>query len=260
MAGLWSLLLVDLMPDHLIQSSFNSGEWSPKLFARVDLAKYRSGAALLENFFVDYRGGASTRPGTKYVLQCFKAGTSTVRLITFQASFAVGYVLELGDQYIRFYSNGAPILESAIAITGITNVGGQANLQVVNTYTVGDWLFIHGVAGAIQLNGNYYIISARDANNIRLTDLFGNVITFASLSPWTAGGGVARVYTISSPYLASEVNGIKFAQNVGQMILCHPNHVPYSLVINSPASWTLAAITFGTTAATPAAPTLNATS
>ena len=73
----------------------------------------------LENFFVDYRGGASTRPGTKYVLQCFKAGTSTVRLITFQASFAVGYVLELGDQYIRFYSNGAPILESAIAITGI---------------------------------------------------------------------------------------------------------------------------------------------
>ena len=85
------------MPEQAIQSSFNSGEWSPKLFSRVDIAKYRSGAALLQNFFVDYRGGASTRPGTKYVLQCFKSATA-VRLIPFQASFSVGYVLEFGDK------------------------------------------------------------------------------------------------------------------------------------------------------------------
>ena len=38
------------MSDLTIQASLNSGEWSPKLFARVDLAKYKSGAALLENF------------------------------------------------------------------------------------------------------------------------------------------------------------------------------------------------------------------
>ena len=41
----------------VIQSSFNSGEWAPTLYARVDVAKYHSGAALLRNFFVDYRGG-----------------------------------------------------------------------------------------------------------------------------------------------------------------------------------------------------------
>ena len=104
------------MADVVIQSSFNSGEWSPKLYARVDLTKYRSGAALLENFFVDYRGGASTRPGTKYILQCFKSGTA-VRLIPFQASFAVGYVLEFGDHYIRFFFEGSPVLEAATTIT-----------------------------------------------------------------------------------------------------------------------------------------------
>src|SRR6266404_686821 len=167
-----------------MQFSFNSGEWAPALNARVDIAKYHSGAALLHNFFVDYRGGATASPGTKYILQT-KLSTAT-RLIPFQASLTVSYVLEFGHFYIRFYNNGAPVLESTKAITGITNSAGEANLQVVNTYTVGDWLFISGVGGATELKGNYYIISARDANNIRLTDLVGNTITFASLSPYTA--------------------------------------------------------------------------
>ena len=47
------------MGEIVAQASFNSGEWSPNLYARVDLQKYHSGAALLENFYVDYRGGAS---------------------------------------------------------------------------------------------------------------------------------------------------------------------------------------------------------
>ena len=75
------------MTEQIIQASFNAGEWSPKLYARVDLAKYRSGAALLQNFFVDYRGGASTRPGTRFITQCYNS-SAAVRLITFQASFA----------------------------------------------------------------------------------------------------------------------------------------------------------------------------
>ena len=33
------------------------------------LQSIKAGAALLENFFVDYRGGASTRTGTKYILK-----------------------------------------------------------------------------------------------------------------------------------------------------------------------------------------------
>jgi hypothetical protein len=50
---------------NVIQGSFAAGELSPSLFAHVDLAKYHTGAALLRNFFVDYRGGVSNRPGTK---------------------------------------------------------------------------------------------------------------------------------------------------------------------------------------------------
>src|SRR6266478_3709485 len=232
-----------------MQFSFNSGEWAPALNARVDIAKYHPGAALLRNFFVDYRGGATARPGTKYILKT-KANTET-RLIPFQASLTVSYVLEFGEGYIRFYNNGAPVLEAGLALTNITNVGGQANIVVANAYAPGDWILISGVGGATQLNGNYYIISAADPANIRLTDLVGNVITFASLSPYTAGGTTARVYTIASPYAAGELSLIKYVQNVDTMILCHPNHAPQQLILITATNWTLTPITFGTTITTP---------
>src|SRR6266705_5575079 len=106
------------MGQPVIQTSFAAGEWAPSLYARVDLAKYHSGAALLRNFVVDYRGGATARPGTKYVLQT--KSTSAVRLISFQASFTVSYILEFGNGYIRFHNNGAPVLEASKTITGIT--------------------------------------------------------------------------------------------------------------------------------------------
>src|SRR6266478_801569 len=108
-----------------MQFSFNSGEWAPALNARVDIAKYHSGAALLRNFFVDYRGGATARSGTKYIIQTKYA--TTTRLIPFQASFTVSYMLEFGEGYIRFINNGAPVLEAPTTLSGIT----KANPAVV---------------------------------------------------------------------------------------------------------------------------------
>lgn len=94
-----------------IQTSFAGGELSPQLYARVDLEKFQVGAALLRNFFVDYRGGAANRPGTRYIATQ-KDPSGTARLIPFVVSTLASYVLEFGDQYIRFYSDGA-VLESS---------------------------------------------------------------------------------------------------------------------------------------------------
>jgi hypothetical protein len=226
------------MSDIVIQASLNSGEWSPKLFARVDLAKYKSGAALLENFFVDYRGGASTRPGTRYILQCYKSATA-VRLIPFQASFSVGYVLEFGDQYIRFFFQGAPVIETATSIT--SDAAGNPTVFTDNAhgYTDNDWLFI---------NNKYYIVDNATTNTFTLTDLAGNVITG---SPFTLPINASRVYTIASPYLSADLRGIKFAQNVNELILCHPDYEPHVLTLVTSTNWTLLPITFGSTATAP---------
>ena len=240
------------MASPVIQTSFAAGEWAPQLNARVDLAKYHSAAALLRNFFVDYRGGASTRTGTKYILQA--KGPGAVRLIPFQASFTVSYVLEFGAGYIRFYTDGAVVLETAKAITagGIT----QANPALVNLtahgYSVGDWVFITGVVGMTQVNGRYFIVrTVPNANQFTLNDLFGTAVNSTAYTAYSSGGTVARVYTLPSPYTAAQLADIKFAQNVNLMILCHPDVVPQALTLISSASWTLVPIVFGSTIPAP---------
>src|SRR5882757_8531665 len=146
------------MTTPIIQTSFNSGEWSPALGARVDLTKYHTGATLLRNFFVDYRGGATTRPGTKYILRCYDS-SHQVRLISFQASFSVTYILEFGQNYIRFFNNGAPVLETAKVITGITQSATGTVTSVAHGLSNGNWVYITGVLGMLPVNGGYYIIS-----------------------------------------------------------------------------------------------------
>lgn len=237
------------MAQPVIQTSFNSGEWAPALNARVDLQKYHSGAAVLRNFFVDYRGGATLRGGTRYILQT--RSTSTVRLIPFQASFTVSYVLEFGAGYVRFFNNGSPVLEAPKTITSISQANPAVVTSAAHGYSNGNWVYVANVAGMTQVNGNYYIVGGAAANSYQLLDLNGNNVDTTTFPAYTSGGTSSRVYTLASPYQASELAQIKFAQNVNTLILCHPNYPPYQLVLTSATSWTLAAIVFGSTIAAP---------
>lgn len=227
-----------------IQHSFHTGEWAPALNARVDLAKYHSAAALLRNFYVDYRGGASTRPGTKYVVQCYNSNTN-VRLIPFQASFTVGYVLEFGEGYIRFINNGAPVLEPEFAITAASQATSCIVASAGNNYSVNDWVYITGVVGMSQLNNRFYKILSVAGANLGLGDLFGAPINSTTYGAYVSGGRIARIYTLPSPYSAHDLALLKFAQNVNTMVICHPSYVPYVLTLISVTNWTILPINFG---------------
>jgi hypothetical protein len=97
------------MTNNVILPSFAAGELSPGLAARVDIAKYHVGAALLDNFFVDYKGGASSRPGTQYI-GVNQAAAGPVRLYKFVFSATQQYVLVFTDRALQFIRNpgGAP--------------------------------------------------------------------------------------------------------------------------------------------------------
>jgi hypothetical protein len=85
-----------------VQTSFSAGELSPRLRARTDIARYFDGALTLENFISHRHGGATKRPGTRYVASV-KDGDDRVRLERFVFSDEQQYVLEFGPLYIRFY-------------------------------------------------------------------------------------------------------------------------------------------------------------
>jgi hypothetical protein len=237
--------------------SFNSGEWAPQLWARVDIEKYHSGAALIENAFVDYRGGATSRAGTKYCLRG-KDDSQDIRLIPFQAAYTAGYALEFGENYIRFYANGSPVLSTGLAITGVTKAN-PGVISVVNTLSIGNWVYISTVGGMTELNGHYYKIASATGTQVTLTDLFGNAVDTTAFGTYTAGGLLQPVYEIQSPYLAEDLALLKFTQNGTTMIITHSSYVPYSLILQTATSWILAPLVIGTTVTTPAGLTWTST-
>jgi hypothetical protein len=248
------------MPEIAVQPAFNGGEWSPNLHARVDMAKYRSAAALLENWFVDYRGGASTRAGSEYVIQAYNSA-DPVRIINFQASFNVGYVVEIGNGYMRFIYRGAPILETAFNITAAT----QANPCVITVpghdFVEGDWIYITGVVGMTQLNGRFFVVIDVTGDLVTLGYILDNAnINSTAYGAYGSAGTAAKIYIIPSPYTsADDLRQLKFAQSVSQMVLCHPNHQTYILTSIAADNWTLVPAVFGASISAPAAPTPSTT-
>jgi hypothetical protein len=232
------------MSENVIQTSFAAGELAPSIFARTDLQAYHAGLALCRNFFVDYRSGISTRCGTQFVIQALKSATA-VRIIPFQFSVTSTYILEFGDKYIRFVSNGASVLEAPFNVTGITNANPAVVTVPGNNFNNGDWVFITGVNGMTQINGRFYQIAVL-GSLVTLSDVNGNVINSLALPAYINGGTASRVYTIPSPYLAADLALLKYAQSASVMTLTHPNYVPMNLTLTAPTNWTLTPVPFGT--------------
>jgi len=95
-------------------TNFTGGELSPRLDGRNDLAKYSTGCKTLENMVVYPHGSAARRSGTQYVAEV-KDSSKETRLIPFEFSTTQTYILEFGNQYIRFYKDNGQILSGGSA-------------------------------------------------------------------------------------------------------------------------------------------------
>lgn len=92
-------------------NSFNAGEMSPLMEGRNDFTKYNNACRQLRNMFVLSQGPAMRRPGTYYIGET-ETMSEESRLIPFVFSETDTYILEFGDEYIRFYRNDGRILTS----------------------------------------------------------------------------------------------------------------------------------------------------
>lgn len=94
-----------------VQTTFSSGEMSPRLFGREDVQRYLSGCATLQNFRLAPQGGAYRRSGTRYVAAGKDAATRA-RLVGFEYSVDVAYVLEFANLFMRVFRDGGQIESS----------------------------------------------------------------------------------------------------------------------------------------------------
>lgn len=104
------------------QVSFNSGELSPKVAARVDQEVYATGCSVMENFIPAIEGPAVKRGGTRYVAST-KNAAERAWFVRFELDAQNAYMLEFGNLYIRIFWNRAVL---------------GAPLEVVTPYTSAD--------------------------------------------------------------------------------------------------------------------------
>jgi len=187
------------MPVSALINSFNAGELSPYMGARSDVEKYRNGCSTLENFIILPYGGVIRRPGTEY-LGSPKFDNRRCRLIGFNFSTTTRFVIEMGDQYLRFWSNGVQVLAPNNA----------APYEIASPYTESQLRDVQYV----QINDIMYLVHPSVAPH-KLSRLADNSWTMAEVDwDWPAlldenltettltcshTSGTARTMTASSP-------------------------------------------------------------
>ena len=220
-----------------IVTNFRAGELSPRLEGRIDLDKYNEAAQTMQNMLVFPQGGATRRPGSYY------AGTSKdggqVRLINFEYSDEQAYVLEFGNNYIRFFKDGGILTESQKTITGAT----AANPVVVTAgshgYSNGDRVFITEVTGMTELNNREFTVANKTTNTFELSGIDGSAFT-----AYSSGGKSGKIVEVTTTYTTAQVFEINHAQSADVLFLAHKDHEPAKLTRTTASSFTLTDIDF----------------
>jgi hypothetical protein len=251
-----------------IKSSFSSGEVSPSLYGRVDLAGWHKACSVARNFFVSYKGGLLSRGGLAYVGICKQSASANSvppRNIEFTFNIFQSYILEFGELYMRVVANGGYVTETAFAITGAT----QANPCVLtipgNNYVPGDWIFLIGLGGMIQLDARTVIVKSVAGNNVTIEDVFGVPINSIGYGAYTSGGTAARIYTLTTPYHAVDLPYLKFVQSADTMSLTCVNQAtqteypPQELSRLAANNWMIAPPAFAASIAAPGSCTVAGT-
>ena len=207
------------------KQSFSGGEISPEMFGRIADNKFQQGAATMRNFVAKPQGPAQNRPGFAYVNEVKNSAKST-RLISFTFNTTQTMVIEMGDQYFRFHTQGQTLLYS----------DGAAWNSGTN-YTVGDI--------ALQGGTNYYAKTAHSnsqpPNGTNWYALPANL-----------------TYEIPSPYLEAELFDVHYVQSADVLTFVHPNHAPRELRRLGATKWELLTIDFGTPLAAPTGVSVSA--
>lgn len=229
-----------------LQASFNSGEWSPLMFGRVDLDAYKSALAVCINQIPLIQGGLTRRPGTYFAAEV-KDSTKKTRVVGFEFSTTQAYVLEMGDLYFRLYRNNGPVLLTAQNISGITNAAvGVLTYAGADNYANGDVVYLSSIGGMTELNNRYVKVANVNvgANTFELTDMAGANINTTGFGTYTAGGTVEEHYTVTTPYLEADLFTLKFTQSADVLYVAHPSYAPRKITRTAHTAWTVTTIDF----------------
>lgn len=212
------------MSTDIVKYAFIAGELSPTLYGRTDLTKFDLGMAEAHNFFVDYRGGLSSRPGTQFMEFIYEDTLNTRAVpFVFSPDEEDTYIMLFGDQYVRFLQSGYYVLEDVVACT----VASGVVTAVAHGLVTGRW---------IKAGGRTYEVRNPTADTFDLFSVPDGVATTATFTSFQA------IYEVATPYVHTDLDRLKFDQYRDRVRITHKDYTIRDLTRNDATDWVLSTV------------------
>ncbi len=215
--------------------SFSGGEVTPELFGRIDNVKYATGLATCRNFIPLPHGPAINRPGFAYVREV-KDSTKATRLLPFVYSTTQTIVIEIGEGYFRFHTQGGTLLSGGVPY------------EVPNSYAADDIFGIKFVQSADVLTLVHPSYPPAELRRIASTNWTYSVIPFGtSLAAPTTVSSSAKIKSGTTAILTAQGYVVTAVASDGSQSVASPpatgaNYAVSSVGVGSSVSVTVASV------------------
>ena len=236
-----------------IQYAFTAGEIAPQYFQRSDLTKSDIGLALCRNFFVDPRGGISSRAGSMIIGPVDAAGVTT-KLYRFRGTDN-DFLLQFGRLYMRVLQDGGYVVEGDLAVTNITQADPAVFTSTGHGLVDDDWVYFQSLTTATELNGRYFSVDNSTPNTFELRDPGYGLMDGTNITPGTTGI-VNKVFTLVTPFTGEQLDTMSFEQDGNDVRLTHPDRDRRVLTFTSATSWAISGPVAASTLTKPTGVTL----
>ncbi|HEY1082214.1 MAG TPA: hypothetical protein VGE29_08130 [Prosthecobacter sp.] len=207
------------MSAHILINSFNGGEQSPQLEARTDINKHRSGCRKMWNFVPRTFGGAHSRPGMVFrgAAKSPLVGNKT-RLLEFAFSETTSLIIEMGNQYLRFWRDG----------------------DLVHISDAPVWVLDAGLArkkGDFVKRSGVLFYALQDHNSISASEPQAG-------ASWQDYWIQQDIYEVPAPWTTAQLFDVQYYQVNDVVRLVHPDVEPQKLSRLADDRWTLAPVDY----------------
>jgi len=212
-------------------TNFSSGELSERLTGRTDLSKYFNGCTTLENFLIHPHGGATRRPGSRFVAE-IKSSAAQARLIPFIFGVTQSYVLEFGNNYFRIYKDGGQVTSgSPASAVEVTTTYTTAQLAALKFAQSADVMYVvhpsHPVRKINRASHTAWTITDVDFSRGPFLDANTTTTTL------TANGRTGSV-TVTASAVTGINGGSGFtASDIGRLIKLHHGYAKITAVAST---------------------------
>lgn len=206
-----------------IQANFSGGELGPLVEGRVDVEKQATGLEICQNYIPTLEGPLVRRPGTKRVASV-KDPSKPPRFIPFRFSNSEQYLLEMGENYMRFFTDEGQVVTSGTSYL----ISGAVALS--NTFIMG------GTQAEAFARGPFF--ASRTSPNLKDAEIPDNILAGVARvnSSIVASGTILEIPTV---YDYNMLPNIGYTQKGDTLWLMHSSVPTFTLQRFTPQDWDL---------------------